>query len=400
MDRTDEGEGGLPTTQLRDADEEMVATNKTNWRDAAKCAERADLSFRMDAAIADAQARGGNVMEARLRVDEAWNCERMDRVMAAEAAAEVKFTTPLHDAAKGGDEETVGTLLAAGAELEETNHAGQTPLHCACKKDFGEIVELLLAAGAHTSTKDTDGYTPLHRAASSQSVEVLRILLAAASKDTNSRLANARNNRGDSALHDASPEGSLTIVRMLLNAGADLSAKNQSGDTPLHMAVNVDQGEVVTLLLAAGADTAAKDERHGATPLHIAASVRNDKTARMLLDAGADVSAVDNDGWTALHGVVRGELREGMDIGDGDDRAVHNFGIMLLDAGADHSAMDNKGATPLDLATERTLLETMGMLLEAGAAPSVAQLHIVIRYSSSSLLLSRLELSDKQVYKP
>ena len=85
------------------ADAEMVGTSKTDWRDAAQRddAAEADLSLRMDAVCADAQARGGEGWQARVgeawrHVQEAWNREREVKMMASEAVAEAKVRWKSH----------------------------------------------------------------------------------------------------------------------------------------------------------------------------------------------------------------------------------------------------------------------------------------------------------------
>ena len=57
---------------------------------------------------------------------------------------------------------------------------------------------------------------------------------------------------------------------------------------------------IVRLLLQAGADANALDDG-GLSPLHHGARNTNPMVASHLLDAGADLDARDNDGYTALH---------------------------------------------------------------------------------------------------
>ena len=61
------------------------------------------------------------------------------------------------DAAKAGDIETVKQHLAAGTEMDVKGKDGWTSLHWAASSDHKEIVELLIAAGANVNAEDTAG---------------------------------------------------------------------------------------------------------------------------------------------------------------------------------------------------------------------------------------------------
>ena len=63
----------------------------------------------------------------------------------------------IHDAAKAGDIETVKQHLAAGTEMDVKGKDGWTSLHWAASSDHKEIVELLIAAGANVNAEDTAG---------------------------------------------------------------------------------------------------------------------------------------------------------------------------------------------------------------------------------------------------
>ena len=122
---------------------------------------------------------------------------------------------------------------------------------------------------------------------------------------------------------------SLSGVKRLLKAGADVNAENEDGTTPLHLAAESNPTPaVLEVLLKAGADVNAKDE-WGWTPPHFAARYNpTPAVLEVLLKAGADPRAIDKSGWTPLHAAATFNPTP----------AVLE---VLLKAGADVNAKDN-----------------------------------------------------------
>lgn len=106
---------------------------------------------------------------------------------------------------------------------------------------------------------------------------------------------------GWTALHGAAFFGHLSAVRLLLERGADLHARsrNAMGNTPLHAGMAGPLGlEGIRLLLDHGAD--ANAQQHGGyTALHSAAMHGSDPVASLLLERGADPALPADDGRTA-----------------------------------------------------------------------------------------------------
>jgi ankyrin repeat protein len=67
---------------------------------------------------------------------------------------------PLHAAAAGRHVEVCRLLLAAGADVNATQHGGYTPLHEAAQHGDDEMVELFLSAGADPTVAVAEGGTP------------------------------------------------------------------------------------------------------------------------------------------------------------------------------------------------------------------------------------------------
>ncbi len=67
---------------------------------------------------------------------------------------------PLHAAAAGRHLEVSGVLIAAGADVNATQHRGYTPLHEAAQHGDVEMTELFLSAGADRAATTDAGETP------------------------------------------------------------------------------------------------------------------------------------------------------------------------------------------------------------------------------------------------
>jgi ankyrin repeat protein len=126
---------------------------------------------------------------------------------------------------------------------------------------------------------------------------------------------------GDTALHVAAAGYRVEIAKMLLVDGADPNAaKNHRRSQPLHYASDgylenphwnpKRQVAMIRLLLEAGANLHAQD-KNGATPLHRAVRTRCAAAVRYLLDAGADATIQNKPGSTPFHLAVRNTGRGG-----------------------------------------------------------------------------------------
>jgi ankyrin repeat protein len=90
----------------------------------------------------------------------------------------------------------------------------------------------------------------------------------------------SRRSDGDMPLHIASLEGDRHATRLLLEAGADVSAKGDMSCSPLYFAVMGQHVEVAELLLQHGSDPDAQSEL-GYTPRTLAAQ-KGDKAMMAL----------------------------------------------------------------------------------------------------------------------
>ncbi len=176
-----------------------------------------------------------------------------------------------------------------------------------------------------------------------------------------------------------------TIVRLLLQAGADPNAPDDNGLTPLHWGSENSNPMVVTHLLDAGADLNARDNE-GYTALHWAAAQSgNGRVVKALLDRGADPFAESNDGRTPLHSALRyradaSVVSRMLDAGADENLTSLQLSVLqgdvmavdrMLAEGADPNEVDRYGWGPLHFAVPLAGLEAVSALLAAGADPRV-----------------------------
>ena len=143
-------------------------------------------------------------------------------------------------------------------------------------------------------TPDSDGRTALHRAATAGDASLVANLLqlpGAASASSKS------DDGGYTPLHCASAAGAVSVIPLLLAAGADANVPTLMGALPLHL--HKGRADVVAALAPATRTVNAVDGC-GGTALHRAAARGEVDAARALLAAGADLEARDGEGKTAL----------------------------------------------------------------------------------------------------
>ena len=375
----------------------------------------------------------------------------VEKLLAAGADANLAQTsglTPLMTAARTASVQVVQALLAAGADVNATTTETQsTALMWAVAEGHPEIVRVLLERGADVRTLTAKGFTPLMFAARNGDIALAETLIAAGA-DVNKPGADGTHvlpfaiisgheafalfllehgadpngsMNGVHALHAAAgrigtwlgdwyrrhgrgalgrghlnPSGRLSLVKALLERGADPNARitstamfqsyigypkkgafelfscgtgNLRGSTPLWVAAFDMNGaassqilsvvpsrtgssaEIMQALLAAGADPHLTTD-DGTTPLMAAAGlgtatmtprqprgVRSpsaEEAVRVLLEAGADINAVNEADFTTLHGAAYRGLNEVIEY--------------LVAQGADINARDFRGRTPYRLA--------------------------------------------------
>lgn len=151
----------------------------------------------------------------------------------------------LVQAAFDGNLELVKSAVGKGASLEATAPKGRTSMHWAAANGHLEIVEFLHSKGADIDAKDSGGMTPLMFAVKGKHADIVAFML------DNDADPNARSIKiGLTPLTIGAAVGSVEVVRLLLEHGADQAIPERSGDTPLDRARQYEHPEVAALLEA------------------------------------------------------------------------------------------------------------------------------------------------------
>ena len=264
-------------------------------------------------------------------------------------AGTARAQSTLADRIQAGDRKAALEMIAAGANVNQTQPDGTTPLHWATYRVDRELVDRLLKRGAKANVVNHYGASPLHEAVRVASPELTGMLIEAGAD------ANAANEDGMTALMLAARTGNVTVAEVLVKAGADVNRREAfKGQSAVMWAAGENHPEMVAFLVAKGADLSIRATSTdwpsqisneprvqyrpvgGLTPLLYAARAGCLGCVRTMVEAGADKDRPNPDGMTPMI----------MALDNGAPEVAH----YLLDKGANPHTWDWWGRTPLYVA--------------------------------------------------
>jgi ankyrin repeat protein len=351
--------------------------------------------------------------------------------------------SPILLAAREGEAHILESLIIAGDDLRALDPLGNSALHLAAAAGQVYTIEMLRAKGLPLELRNNRNYTAFHAAAEQGQIESLNTLaklganlrsntqketfrdaqkialesaqwevVAALEKLGVQYLLDTALRYGDVGrvsqaldkgplliesnigalelpmLHLAVKSGSLEMIQLLVNRGADLYALDMGGNSAIVQAMYDDQREAVKLLLNSGVSinhrmgvkgTAepllhkvirremvdaipfllelgttmkVRDDR-GNLPLHVACQGKNMDLIRSLFSLGAEIDKANDDGDLPLHVAVQHAHRSTVEL--------------LLELGADIHSLDATGRSALHLAAAQVKPDIAHMLLERKA---------------------------------
>ncbi|XP_059176241.1 putative ankyrin repeat protein RF_0381 [Physella acuta] len=266
--------------------------------------------------------------------------------------------------------EAVQLLVEAGAALDTVYFNDGSILHHALTKKRNDIAELIVRTKIDMATLKGDidltgkmavhgthfvnvvnrrMQTVLHIAADRGSVSLVK-LLTQAGADVNMTDGN-KSTALQIGLHNTN------IVEILLQAGADPNVFNKHGETLLLHAVTSDQGfPLISLLVQSNSNVNIQNKR-GQTPLMLAVEQGNIEIINILLKHGAKAIYKTNLGLAALQHAI-------------SKRSVKSLESLIL-AGADINVRNTKGETFLIHAVKLARPEIVDLLIQSGVDVNV-----------------------------
>ena len=160
--------------------------------------------------------------------------------------------TPLLLSVKGSYDEAFGALVdGIGGErdfLDHQNIKGVTALALAAQRGRVAYLERLIAAGAQVDISNHNGSTALIQASHFGFHDVVSVLIR------HSARVDVRNNKGTTALMRAAQEGHLEVVKRLLSSRCDVNARNEDGMNALMLGSQRGHSDIVRVLVEHRAD--------------------------------------------------------------------------------------------------------------------------------------------------
>ncbi len=290
--------------------------------------------------------------------------EKMNLALLESAAV---ATHDAHDAkdlwlaAYRNDNEQIQKLLSSGETKLSSAIGGLTPLSVAVWRGNLTIVRQLLEQTTQVNVKQRHQITLLQLAAAVGHEAVAAHLLM----EVKTTPIDARNEEEWSALHYATREGHLPVIRQLLEARANVTVAGKLQQWPLHVAAYHDQVSVIPELIQATTPDGNlnMEDRQGHTPLILAVMAGHLNIIKILIKAHADLNYQSKR--SARQGAIHFAVKS-------DQPLMLQY---LLDQKAETQLQTKWGRMALHMAAIAGQVQMITMLLHADARINAADKH-------------------------
>lgn len=238
-------------------------------------------------------------------------------------------------------------MIENGADINCQNKFGYTALMVAAMYN-SDVVPVFLDYGADTDISNQSGWTALMHAVQNSNLKSIQYLVQAGAD-----LEKKESGLGRTALTIACtpPNKNQDIVKLLLEAGADVKSKDLYGQTALMCNIEMHQGRDIDVLVEYGADINAYD-KYGRSVLMFASNSASPDVLRKLLTYNPNINWQNENGQTALFYAVSNKKVEIIDI--------------LIEAGADIDVVDKEGRDLLLYSSLMNKTEAVRKFIELG----------------------------------
>ena len=258
--------------------------------------------------------------------------------------------TALWHAMHSRKEYCADVLIEAGADVNKT-YAGGTLLAWSAGRGFHRNIAKLLKAGADVNAPDVN--PPIIEAVQGGHEFCLKLLIDAGAAVNCTNKSFWR----ETAMMTAAEKGSTGCMRILKNAGADVSREDSTGKSALEFAVESGSLKSIELLINWGADVNHVDKYGDPALMKALTKDAYPDCVQLLIKHGVNVKSRDSSGKSALVYAAENSCEQSMRI--------------LIEEGADVNMAVNQGyeagLTPLITSAEAGSINCVRMLLKAGA---------------------------------
>uniref|UniRef100_A0A8C6P4D2 Ankyrin repeat and death domain containing 1B n=1 Tax=Nothobranchius furzeri TaxID=105023 RepID=A0A8C6P4D2_NOTFU len=257
------------------------------------------------------------------------------------------------EAAKRNDVETM-KRLGKGLNINARNVHNRTALHFAVAGKNKEAVQLLLQRRVKVDQKDKYGVAPLHLAAWFGSLDIMKLLVQVGAEQK------IENEEGLNILHCAAINDHSEIVEYIINdlQMRELDRDDQSECRPFALAAEHGCVQMLNTLMEPHNMATMKPNKRGDTPLHLAARNGHLDAVQLLLQNMENVTCNVTENVCFQH--LNAPLH--LAVKNSHLPVIHS----LLAAGCNINVTDKTSQTALHLAAESGRTEVVEMLLKAG----------------------------------
>ncbi|MFT4762843.1 MAG: ankyrin repeat protein [Paraglaciecola sp.] len=223
---------------------------------------------------------------------------RMVKLLVKDAVINVKNKegeTPLTLAIKGGNDEII-QLICRRAKGSLKNEMGEAPLYLAVENNNLFLMEELIKKGADVN-RHSNGITPLAHAVEVNNIRAIGYLIKEGAT------VNLPNENAETPLYIAIENGFDIAAGILINKTedpmGDVNWTSKIEETLLNIAIIKTHPEIVRILLDAGAEVTSQDYFEN-NALHIAGAAGNIEIIKILMLHGISIDERNLKGETAL----------------------------------------------------------------------------------------------------